>query len=613
MTTALIPREVLFGNPERSAPTVSPDGTRVAFLAPVEGVLNVWVGTDVETAQPVTDDRDRGVRTYEWAFDGQHLLYLQDRGGDENWRLFSVDLDAGTTIDVTPFDGIQTQLIKLSPRRPGEVLVGINRRDAAYHDVYLADVTTGACELVHENPGFAAPWGSPWIADDELEIRAAGRGAATGAGAELCVPVGDGWEVLLEFDDEDALSSWPIELTGDGKSLLVLSPSGAATTRLLRVDLASRAVEVLAADPDFDVADVHLHPDTKEPQVVTVRKERRALTAVDPSVADDLAAMQGLGEGDLLLQGSDLEDRRWLVTLERADGPASTYLFDRSTQHAAWLFDDRPELARYTLSQMEPFTFESRDGLTVHGYLTFPAGVDRAGLATVLLVHGGPWARDTWRFDPIAQWLANRGYLCVQVNFRGSTGYGKAFTNAGDLEWASRMHDDLLDAIDHAVARGYADRARVGIFGGSYGGYAALVGATFTPDVFACAVDIVGPSNLITLLESIPPYWVGIAEQFRRRVGDLDTGRDFLWSRSPLSRVDQLRIPLLIAQGANDPRVKQAEAEQIVAALESRGIPYEYLLYPDEGHGFAKPENRLHFYAAADRFLAEHLGGRAEG
>jgi dipeptidyl aminopeptidase/acylaminoacyl peptidase len=269
-------------------------------------------------------------------------------------------------------------------------------------------------------------------------------------------------------------------------------------------------------------------------------------------------------------------------------------------------------LSRYELAPMEPFRYQSRDGLTVHGYATFPPGARRASLPTVLVVHGGPWSRDVWGFSPRAQWLANRGYLCLQVNYRGSVGYGKAFLNAGDREWGDKMQDDLTDAVAHAIGQGWADPAKVAIFGGSYGGYAALAGAAFTPDVYCCAVDIVGPSNLITLLQTIPPYWAPGISQFHRRVGDPDKDRDFLWSRSPLSRASQIRIPLLIAQGANDPRVKQAESEQIVAALNQAGIEHDYMLFSDEGHGFAKPENRLKFYTAADKFLARYLGGASE-
>jgi dipeptidyl aminopeptidase/acylaminoacyl peptidase len=333
---------------------------------------------------------------------------------------------------------------------------------------------------------------------------------------------------------------------------------------------------------------------------------------LDPAVADDVAALRALDPGDLTVVGADHADRTWIAAHAADAGPVRYHAYDRESRAATFLFEHQPALSRYPLAAMEPFSFTARDGLTVHGYLTFPPALERASLPAVLNVHGGPWHRDTWGFNPEAQWLANRGYLSVQVNFRGSTGYGKAFVNAGDRQWGARMHDDLVDAVAWIVEQGYADPGRIGIYGGSYGGYAALVGAAFTPALFRCAVDVVGPSNLKTLIESIPPYWAPMVSLFHTRVGNPETEADFLWERSPLSRVDDIRIPLLIAQGANDPRVKQAESEQIVAALREKGIPHEYLLFEDEGHGFAKPENRLRFYAAAERFLAEHLGGRFE-
>jgi dipeptidyl aminopeptidase/acylaminoacyl peptidase len=322
--------------------------------------------------------------------------------------------------------------------------------------------------------------------------------------------------------------------------------------------------------------------------------------------------MQALHSGDMIVANRDDTDQVWLLGFTADDGPVSYFSFDRRTGEATFLFHHQPALSAYTLARTEPFSFVASDGLAVSGYLTFPPGLDRQNLPTVVNVHGGPWARDTWGFSPEAQWLANRGYLCAQVNFRGSTGFGKDFLNAGDREWAGRMQQDVTDAVEWMVEQGLADPDRVAIYGGSYGGYAALVGATFTPDLYRCAVDIVGPSSLKTLIESIPPYWAPMVSLFHTRVGNPDTEEDFLWSRSPLSRVDQVRIPLLIAQGANDPRVKQAESEQFVAALKAKGIDYEYLLFEDEGHGFAKPENRLRFYAAAEAFLARHLGGRSE-
>jgi dipeptidyl aminopeptidase/acylaminoacyl peptidase len=354
---------------------------------------------------------------------------------------------------------------------------------------------------------------------------------------------------------------------------------------------------------------VIVHPDTKEIQGVVVYRDRVEYRIFDDAIRGDVDTLERLHDGELMINDRDDADKTWLVAYDDDSGPVKFYTWDRETKTPTFLFDHRPELNDYPLVPKEPFDFTTRDGLTVHGYLSFPAGVERTDLPTVLVVHGGPWTRDGWGLDPEAQWLANRGYLCVQVNFRGSSGYGKDFLNAGNREWGAKMHDDLLDAVDHVVAQGFTDRERVAIYGGSYGGYAALVGATFTPDVFKCAISMVGPSNLNTLIESFPEYWKPMIVMWHKRVGD---DPDFLWSRSPLSKVDDISIPVLVAQGENDPRVKRAESEQIVAAMKERGIDHEYVVYENEGHGFVKPENRIDFYHRADRFLAKHLGGRAE-
>ena len=613
----LIPRQVLFGNPERVRPRISPDGTQLAWIAPSDGVLNVWVapanhgkdqGIDWSAARVVTDDSDRGIRNFAWAHDGRHLLYVQDAGGDENWRLHDVDLATMQRRDLTPFDNVQTQLVAAEKKFPTEILIGLNKDNPQLHDVYRLDLVTGELAKEVENPGFVA-----WLADSQLQIRA---GVAPQPDGSLILMVrgsaDEDWRALLTIAAEDALTSSPVAFSEDGASLLAVSSVGADTGRLVRIDLATGTAEVLAGDPDSDVTDVRLHPDTREPQIVTFLKDRSEYLVLDPDVEADLAAIRALHPGDPSFADADDADRTWLIGFTNDTGAIPYYSYDRDTGTGQFLFEHQPELSRYELAPMEPFSFTSRDGLTIHGYATFPPGAGREGLPMVLNVHGGPWARDAWGFNPEAQWLANRGYLCVQVNFRGSTGYGKAFVNAGDREWGGRMHDDLVDAVAFATGQGWADPDRVAIYGGSYGGYAALVGAAFTPELFRCAVDIVGPSNLKTLIETVPPYWAPVIAQFHRAVGDPAKDADFLWSRSPLSRADNISIPLLIAQGANDPRVKQAESEQIVAALMKAGIEHEYLLFPDEGHGFAKPENRLRFYAAAERFLAKHLGGRAE-
>jgi dipeptidyl aminopeptidase/acylaminoacyl peptidase len=605
----LVPREVLFGNPERTNPRISPDGSRLAWLAPDEGVLNVWVGTVGGTeSRAVTRDRDRGIHSFYWAHDRRHLLYLQDTGGDENWRLHAVDLETDEIQDLTPFEDVQARVEELDKRFPDHVLVGLNRDNPELHDVYRLDLRSGALEKVAENPGFVA-----LLADAEWSVRA-GLAPTPDGGLRLMVRDGDDseWRQLLEVGQEDAITTEPVDFTLDGTALYGITSLGANAGRLVRIDCTSGDMEVIAEDPTYDVTAVRLDPDTREPQVVVFLRDRADYRVLDAAVADDVEALLGLSPGDPFLIGHDDSDRVWLVAYTLDDGPVRYYAWDRPQAHATFLFEHQPALSEYQLAKMEPFSFSARDGLTVHGYLTFPPGLPGQELPTVVNVHGGPWARDVWGFDPEAQWLANRGYLCVQVNYRGSTGYGKAFVTAGDKEWGAKMHDDLVDAVQHVVDKGWADRDRVAIYGGSYGGYAALVGAAFTPDVFRCAVDIVGPSSLKTLIESIPPYWAPLVSQFHTRVGNPETEEAFLWERSPLSKVDQIRIPLLIAQGANDPRVKQAEAEQIVAALRERDIDHEYLLYPDEGHGFAKPENRLAFYAAAERFLSRHLGGRSE-
>ncbi len=610
----LIPLPVLFGNPERVSPQISPDGTQLAWIAPHEGVLNVWLapvsmrsGLDLAAARVVTSDTDRGIRQFSWAHDGRHLLYLQDTGGDENWRLHDIDLQTMQHRDLTPFEGVQTELIAVEPEFPTEILVGLNKDNPQLHDVYRLDLGTGELTKEVTNPGFIG-----WLADTQLAVRA---GFAPQPDGSMAVMVRDGadgeWRQLLTVPAEDALSTDVITFSRDGRSLLLASSADAETAQLVRIDVTTGTAEVLAGDPVADVSGVKIDPASREPQVVIVQKARSEYLVLDQSVAGDLAAIRALHPGDPSIQNTDDADQIWLVSFTTDAGPVPFYAYDRRTGTSQFLFEHQPALSDYQLAPMEPFSFQARDGLTIHGYLTFPAGAERSQLPAVLNVHGGPWARDRWGFGPEAQWLANRGYLSIQVNFRGSTGYGKAFVNAGDREWGAAMQDDLSDAVAYVIGQGWADPARVAIYGGSYGGYAALAGATFTPGLYRCAVDIVGPSNLITLIETIPPYWAPLVAQFHNRVGNPETERDFLWSRSPLSAADRITIPLLIAQGANDPRVKQAESEQIVAALDKAGIDHEYMLFPDEGHGFAKPENRLKFYAAAERFLSKHLGGLA--
>ncbi len=423
--------------------------------------------------------------------------------------------------------------------------------------------------------------------------------------------------MVYTAEPEDYLNFRPVGFTGDGKGLLLISPKGSDTAKLIQLDIVTGEETVLAGDEQYDVTSARQHPITRNVQIVTIERERMDLEALDPEVSRDLERLHQYDPGDISISGRDDSDSVWLVGFVHDDGPTVYCSYDRKSGEITELFEDRPELRDYELAKTEPFEFEARDGLLIHGYLTFPPGVEKKDLPTVLLVHGGPWHRDSWAASGAqwlanVQWFANRGYLCVRVNYRGSTGYGSKFVNAADREWAGKMHDDLIDAVEFVAQQGFANRSRVAIFGGSYGGYSALVGATFTPDFFKCAVDIVGPSSLITLLENIPPYWKPWEAVWHTRVGHPVADRDFLWSRSPLSRVDRIKIPMLIGQGANDPRVTKVESDQIVEAMKKRGIPHRYMLFDDEGHGFSKPENAMAFYAEAEKFLAEHLGGRFE-
>lgn len=606
----LIPREVLFGNPTTVQPRISPDGQMMAYIAPVNNVLNVWVGhVGQNDARPVTKDTERGIRTYFWSQDNVHIMYLQDQGGNENWRLYSANIETLETRDLTPFDNVQVQVIDQNKHFPNELLIGLNKDNPQAHDVYHLDLTSGELTKVAENPGNIVGW----VADANFKVR--GALAATESGGFALI-VRDNeeseWQELINWNAEDSLNSGPLTFSKDGKYIYLQDSREVNAGRLVRMEIATGQLEVIAADPQYDVGEVIINPDTYEIQAVAFIKARPEWLILDVTIEPDFEIIRQLHHGDYQVVSRDNADNTWIVAFISDNGPVSYYVYDRRNSAAEFLFVNNPELEKYTLAEMEPISFQSRDGLTVHGYIVFPPGEEHHNLPLVLNVHGGPWVRDTWGLDPEAQWLANRGYICLEVNYRGSTGYGKDFVNAGDKEWGGKMHNDLIDAVNYAVAQGWADPKRLAIYGGSYGGYAALVGATFTPDVFACAVDIVGPSNLITFINSIPQYWIPQLAMLHKRVGNPETETDFLKSRSPITKVDQIKIPMLIAQGANDPRVNQAESEQIVGAMKQKGIDYEYMLFPDEGHGFARPTNRLKFYVAAEKFLAKHLGGRYE-
>ncbi len=593
-----VPRELLFGNPEKTSPKISPNGKLWAYLAPDEGVLNVWVGAEGRDARPLTADRGRGVRVFLWAEDERSILYLQDANGDENWHLYQTDLESGVTRDLTPYPGVQAQIVATEPRFPDEILMALNDRDPKLHDVWRISLKDGSRTLEATNPGDAIGW----LSDHEFKI-GLHKAMTPDGGTVLRVRDGAGWRDFLSCGPDDALGAHGFSPEGH---LYIESSVGRDTTALLEVSLDGGEAKVLAEHPESDLGGVLLHPRRHHAEAASFEVDRVQWKVLDPSLKNDFFSMAAL-KGDVTIVSRNDADTVWYLLVNKPDRSPAFLRWNRVGRVATPLFSTRPRLAPYTLAPMAPVSFAARDGLTVRGYLSTPPGAEAKGLPLVLVVHGGPWVRDRWGFSPEAQWLTSLGYAALQLNYRGSAGFGKRHLHAGDREWGAKMQDDLTDGVKWAIEQGIADPARIAIYGGSYGGYAALAGAAFTPGVYKCAIDVVGPSNLITLIQSIPPYWEPMKRIFDLRVGSIETEEEFLKSRSPLFHVDKIDIPLLIAQGAHDPRVKQAESEQIVAALRAKGKPVEYLLYPDEGHGFAKPSNRLDFYAKAEAFLAKHL------
>jgi dipeptidyl aminopeptidase/acylaminoacyl peptidase len=610
--TDLLPRRLIFANPERTIVRISHDGTRIAFLAPVDGVLNLWVGpvARVEDARPVTNVTDRNLGPWiVWMHDNRHVLFFRDKAGDENWCVFAIDLESGEVRALTPQTGVTCGIQQLSRDFPSELLIRHNGRDKRHFDLYRVNVATAESDLIERNDeGF-----SGHFTDQQFRVLFASR--FTEDGAIECVRRGnDGrWDCFEKIDADDQMTTRTVEVSADGRELYWLDSRGRDTAAVIAQDIAGGAIRVLAEDPHSDFTAILLDPVLDRPIAAVCARERLRWQVLDAAFADDFTYLTGLNPGDLAVTGMSQDRQHWLIAYYGDDKPLEYFHYDRGRRQAVRLFSAAPALEGAPLVKMEPVTIRARDGLALVSYLSRPPS-PADGLPMVLLVHGGPWGRDGWGLYPDHQWLANRGYAVLSVNFRGSTGFGKAFVNAGDREWAGKMHDDLIDAVDWAVAQGIADPARVAIMGTSYGGYSALVGLTFTPEKFACAVDLVGVSNLVTFLNTIPDYWQTWKSVWAVRVGDYksEEGRKFLEERSPLNRADRIVRPLLIGQGANDVRVKAAESEQIVAAMQRHGIPVTYIYYPDEGHGLVRPENRRSFAAVTEAFLAQHLGGRRQ-
>lgn len=617
----LVDREIFFGNPEISGGQLSPDGRWVSFVKPLDGIRNIWVkGIEepFEAARPMTADSTRPVTGYFWSQDSRVILFVQDQGGNENYHVYAVDPGSApaagakvpTALDLTPLEDVRAAIYAVPENDPAHILAGLNDRDPAVHDVYRIDIRTGERELVLRNDENVAQW----VADLDGNLRLGVRQREDGGWEILRV---DGAALTPIYTCSAEETCWPDRFHKDGARVYLQTNKGEGDlVRLELMDAGTGATEPVESDPEgeVDFGEAIFSNATEELIGTVYVGDRRRIYARSEDFAQDLERIREvLPDGDYGFHSMTEDGRLMLVSLDSDVDPSSTYVFDRETGDAELLYRVRPEIPSQHMARLEPVRYTARDGLEIPAYLTVPKGVEPRNLAVVVLPHGGPWARDEWGFDGIAQFLANRGYAVLQPNFRGSTGYGKEFLNLGNEQWGTgTMQHDITDGVQWLIDQGVADPERVAIMGGSYGGYATLAGMAFTPELYAAGVDIVGPSSILTLLNSIPPYWKPLQRIFAVRVGDLNDPEDIerMKAQSPLHAADRIQAPLLVIQGANDPRVKKAESDQIVVALREKGQAVEYLVADNEGHGFANEDNTLAMFAKIEEFLAAHLGGR---
>jgi dipeptidyl aminopeptidase/acylaminoacyl peptidase len=616
----IIDRELLFGDPEISGAQISPDGAYIAFMKPWNKTRNIWVKRTQEpfaAAKLVTADAKRPIPGYMWSRDGKYILFVQDKAGDENYNVYAVNpadtpaagSEAPPARNLTDLKGVRAMLYAVPKTEPDAIYVGLNDRDKAWHDLYKVKISTGERTVLRKNTDRI----TGWVFDLKDQLRLATRSADNGDTEFLRVDA-DGFKKIYSCDVFETCS--PVRFHKDNRRLYIVTNKGAADlARLAVLNLETGRDELVESDPlnRVDFSGAQISEVTDQITATFYQDEKQRIYWKDKKFEADYKRIQKKLPGREVHPGSHTKDERlWLISGSSDTEPGETYLFDRKTKKLTLQYRLREKLPREYLATMTPVRYNSSDGLEIPGYLTLPKGLPAKNLSAIVLPHGGPWARDQWGYSSWTQFLANRGYAVFQMNFRGSTGYGKKFLDAGNREWGDKMQDDVTWGAKYLIAQGIADPKRIGIMGGSYGGYATLAGVAFTPDVYAGAVSIVGPSNLITLLDSIPPYWEQIRELFYKRMGDPRTpeGKAQLERQSPLNSASKIKTPLMVVQGANDPRVNKAESDRIVIALRDRGFPVEYLVAPDEGHGFARPVNNMAMFAAAEKFLAHFLGGR---
>jgi dipeptidyl aminopeptidase/acylaminoacyl peptidase len=614
-----ISRDALFAAPARYQFRLSPDGTQMSFLAPVAGVLNIWVGRrgDFASAHALTHDQESGIYEHMWAMTGRTILYRTDRTGNQNWHIFALDLASGRQRDLTPFAGIQASTLALSDTHPNEILITMNRRDPRFADVYLANIETGALKLVEQNNGF-----SSFVADNDLNLRFATATTPIG-GIAIFEKTGEVWKRTGEVPPDDALTFRFLDFDNTNRRVYIIDSRGRDTAALTRYTPSTGETEILGQGDKADISKVLVHPVLHTVQAFTINYERPNWKVIDPSIEDDLTTLSGAvgPDGEFEIVDRARDDSTWVVHMDKVTEPGSYYLYDTKTRALKFLFITRPPLKGAPLVPMHTALIKARDGLDLVAYYSLPPKADRnvdgkpeRKSPLVLVVHGGPWARDQYGFDEWHQWLANRGYAVLSVNFRGSTGFGKGFINAANRQWGEAMLRDLGDAAQWAVDAGIADPKNIAIIGGHYGGYAALAGLAYAPKQYACAISVGGPSNLITLMRGLPPYWTTMRDILLQRVGDPGTeaGLELLRAQSPGLHASAITHPLLIVQGANDPEVSEDDTLSLVHTLKKGGVPVTYVLYPDEGGTLTRPANQLAFYAMAESFLGKCLGGTVE-
>ncbi len=613
----IIPRKVLFGNPDKARVSLTHDGKYILYVAPKDGVLNIWLAPsdDISKAEAITHDKGRGIWSYVKAYNNKNILYTQDFNGDENDRIYSYNIETKETKLLTPAKGVKAEIAGASHKKPNEILIYLNERNPEYFDIYKLNLDTLEKELIYKNDRF-----TDYVTDENLNLRFGSLLDKDGAVEYYELKDGEP-KLFTKISMEDSFNTSILGFDASGETLYMLEGRNRNTSALKAITLATGSEEILAEDAKADIGLFTVHPTKQTPQAVSIDYDRVSYKILDQDIEDDIKYLQSIDRGDLIINSRTLDDKTWIVAYMADNAPVKYYKYDRANKKSEFLFTNRKELEEYNLAKMIPIIITSRDGLDLVSYITFPNDVkldknnipDRK-VPLILNVHGGPWARDSWGYNPEHQWLANRGYAVLSINYRGSTGFGKDFLNAGNLEYAGKMHTDLIDGVNWAIKNNIVDSDKVCIMGGSYGGYATLVGLTMTPDVFACGVDVVGMSNLLTHVQSKAPYITPLLSIYKTRIGPWDTEeeKEFLRQRSPINFVDNIKKPLFIAQGVHDVRVVQAESKQIVNSMQAKHIPVVYALYKDEGHGFAKPGNRISYYALAEQFLAKILKGRAE-